>query len=379
MSRNTEKFITDYDGDVTSGGWERPMNDYQINKPYNFTQGEFSKLMTVLDNMTQKTYRQLDKPTAGYILKPETSDPELIYELDKITAVVLNEFNRKFSGDILNDSGQRYISKFTKTDYDNIKIWHDAKNNLHLIYDIFVQDIQRYPHAIRLKADVIKMNSLPHIMTENNRIVKYLQGRNHTDLGLASYSLNQDVLDIDGHEPLPPPTSAQSTPHYPVLDTINWTPPKELKRTLCEIGKDMIINKVRFFNSSLIIHPDKFVPRVPGSTNDNKLEYSCYMNARTYRAEPNVIRNKWIPLPDEPKDLKQFPCVPVSKCWDKWGVKHRMQPDAKCCNGLRHSTVQAPLQAEFNPTIHTNPRNEGLYSWLFDLWNESGETTSPTY
>ena len=155
------------------------------------------------------------------------------------------------------------------------------------------------------------------------------------------------------------------------MDTINWKAPK----SDCDLKslKNIHINSIKAYNSTLIVSPDKYARRIDGGITDTSLESKCYNNARNYKAEPNVISNKWIHLESEPKCLKQWPCVPVSKGWDQLGVKKRTAPDSELCSGLRTSTTQAPLRAEFNPTIHTNPRNEGLYSWMFDLYNQNGE------
>jgi len=341
------------------GGFDVPANDYTLLGPYNYTQTEFIKLQNVLDKISSESKVRIKQADEYYKLIPATTDGEMLREMDSITDPILRKINIMYSE-------PNYQSKFTKTDYDHIEVYTDQRNNINIIYEVFVQEKQRFPYGIKLKIDAIKYNSNPDSMIGNNRIVKNLRNKDK-DFRLPSRSLNNDISDINGESVIPPPLSALSTPHWPILDVVNWQSPKR------GIHKKMIhINSIKVYNSNLIIYPDKYAPRIDGGINDTSLEYTCYNNARNYRAEPNVIRNKWIPLADEPKCLKQWPCVPVSKCWDKLGVKHPLAKETPLCNGIRSSTTQAPLRGEFNPTIHTNPRNQGLYSWLFDLYTKQG-------
>lgn len=385
--------------DIRSGGYLKPgeaNGSYQLNAPYNYTQGEFVKLTNVLEKMPTRGCMSgvpkavLKYPQDYFVLKPETMEPEFKVQLDKISRVVLRRLNRLF-----NEPG--YVSTFELVDYDNVGVAHDGRGNLHFIYDMNVIERQRnfekggnagmLPHSVRLRVDVIKPSDkmagcaeggCPGIREELNsnwRMIKYLeniQGKRR----LASFSLGGDN---SGEHSLffPSPLQALSTPHWPVLDTVNWQSPSsstDLSECNGDLEKQLVINGVRLYNSDLIINPDAPVGVVPGGVNDNRLEFSCYMNARNYKALPNVIANKWIPLADEPTCLKGYPCVPESQCWDKLGVKRRIGEEKDgMCNGLRHSTTMPPVQAEFNPTIHTNPRNEGIYSWLFDLYRQGGD------
>jgi len=361
LGRQVVEGYTDSSSDIKSGGFDRPMDKYTLLDPYNYTQTEFIKLQNTLDTISSDNKKRLDNVDEYHKLIPATTDAEIIRELDSITDPILQKLNQLYSE-------QNYQSKFTKTDYDTIEIYNDNDNNLNIVYDVFIQEKQRFPYGIKLKIDIIKYNMNPRKPVGNNRIIKNLRNEDE-DSRLPSYSLNNDILDIDGRKVIPSPVKALSTPHWPILDTVNWKPPQK-----SPVLQNIHINSIKLYNSDLIIHPDKPTNNINGGINDTTLEYNCYSNARNYRAEPNVISNKWIPLASEPKCLKQWPCVPVSQDWDRLGVKKPLQNETPLCNGIRSSTTQAPLRAEFNPTIHTNPRNEGLYSWLFDLYNKQGSS-----
>lgn len=382
------------DTNIRSGGYDRPMDLYQLNAPYNYTQGEYVKLLNVLKEMPTKgcgknaIKTELKNPSDYYTLKPETMGTDFKVQLDKVSNVVVARFNKLFG-----EKG--YKSNWKLVDYDNVKVAHDEQGNMHFIYDMFVQqyqDITRnnhgnhkpmgmLPYSVRLRVDLIKPRYPSDCETqeqnENWRMIKYLlnlQGKRR----LASYSLGGDYSEEQSLF-FPSPLQSLSTPHYPVLDTVNWKKPPEVHVSERQLADEIIINRVHVYNSNLIIYPDAPTRKIPGGVNDNHLEYSCYMNARNYKAEPNVIANKWIPLADEPKCLKSYPCRKVSQCWDKLGVDRPIEPQTEYCNGVRHSTTLPPVYPEFNPTIHTNPRNEGLYSWLFDLYRQEGEGRNFAY
>jgi hypothetical protein len=343
------------------GGYQRPMDKYTLLDPYNYTQTEFIKLQNVLGKMSSQNKVALNNIKGIYEYIPATADAEVLKEIDKATDLLIDKLNKMYSE-------QYYASKFVKTDYDRINVQYDKDNNLRIRYSIFIQEPQRFPYSVRLKADIIKYNLNPNNMVGNNRIVKNINNEQEPPFRLPSYAFNNDILNTDGKPSFVPPLNALSTPHWPVLDTVNWNPPKNVTEF-----QQIHINSIQAYNSNLIIRPDIYARRINGGITDTSLESTCYMNARNYKAEPNVIRNKWIPLEWEPKCLKDYPCVPISNDWDALGVKRPLHPQTKLCNGLRHSTTQPPVRAEFNPTIHTNPRNSGLYSWMFDLYNKQGE------
>ena len=345
--------------DCRHGGYDRPTDNYTLLNPYNYTQTEFIKLQNVLNKISNSKQVQLKNIKGQYQYIPATTDEEIIRELDGVSQLIIQKLNEMYSE-------PNYQSQFSKTDYDHITVTFDHQNNLNLDFEVFVQEKQRFPYGIQLRVNAIKYNMNPQDMIGNNRIVKNIKNQD-APFHLPSRSLNNDIMDQNGEDIIPPPLNVLSTPHWPILDTINWQSPKPVLNQ-----KAIHINSIKTYNSNLIINPDKFARRIDGGVTDTTLESNCYNNARNYRAEPNVISNKWIPLESEPKCLKQYPCVPVSQGWDSLGVKKPLKPQTPLCNGLRSSTTQAPLRAEFNPTIHTNPRNEGLYSWMFDLYNKQG-------
>ena len=355
------KFQENFINTPVHGGFDRPPAcEFTTLEPYNFTQTEFIKLQNVLNSFSRAKPIRLCDSAKCYKLIPATTDEEMMHELDAITAMIIDKLNQLYS------ELPHYTAKFTKTDYDNITICHDQDNNINLVYEIFIQEHQRFPYGIQLTVDLIKYNLNKNDMIGNNRMVKNLEIKK-APFHLASHAFNTDILHQNGTSIIPSALNALSTPHWPILDTINWTLPATV------LNKKVIhINSIRLKNSSLIIHPNKYAPRTGGGISDTTLEYSCYNNARNYLAEPNQISNKWIPLDTEPKQLKQFPCIGVSKGWDKLGIQYPTVPESKYCHGIRSATTQPPLRAEFNPTIHTNPRGEGLYSWLFDLYEKSG-------
>jgi len=354
------KFQEHFINSPVHGGYDRPgACDYATLGPYNFTQTEFIKLQNVLNKFSSGKQIRLAS-SKRYSLIPATTDEEIIHELDSITDLILAKLNQLYSE-------PDYTSQFTKTDYDHIVICHDKDNNLDIIYDMFIQEKQRFPYGVQIRVDLIKYNMNKDDPIGNNRIVKNLKV-DKTPFHLPSNAFNNEILNENGGPTVPPPLNALSTPHWPILDTINWS----LAPNILNV-KAIHINSIKLRNSSLIIYPDKYAPRTGGGISDTSLEYSCYNNARNYLAEPNEISNKWIPLDTEPKYLKQFPCIGVSKTWDKLGIQYPTVPESKYCHGIRSSATQPPLRAEFNPSIHTNPRGEGLYTWLFDLYEKSGE------
>jgi len=356
------KFQESFINTPVHGGFERPSAcAFTTLEPYNYTQTEFIKLQNVLNSFeSQSKPVRLCESAKCYRLIPATTDEEIIHELDSITAIIIDKLNQLYSE-------PNYKAKFTKTDYDNIIICHDQDNNLNLIYEVFIQEHQRFPYGIQLTIDLIKYNMNKNDMIGNNRIVKNLQVKKDP-FHLPSNAFNNEIMHQNGTSIIPSALNALSTPHWPIIDTINWKQPKSVLNI-----KAVHINSIKLKNSSLIINPNKYAPRTGGGISDTSLEYSCYNNARNYLAEPNHISNKWIPLDTQPKQYKQFPCIGVSKCWDKLGLQYPTSPATKYCNGIRSATTQPPLRAEFNPSIHTNPRGEGLYSWLFDLYEKSGE------
>jgi hypothetical protein len=272
------KFRENFINSPVHGGYDRPGPcAYSTNGPYNYTQTEFIKLQDVLDKFQSGKPIQLSNSSKCYTLIPATTDEEIIHELDAITDIILSKLNTLYSE-------PDYTSKFTKTDYDHIVICHDKDNNLNIVYDIFIQEKQRFPYGVQIRVNLIKYNLNKDDPIGNNRIVKNLKV-DKTPFHLPSYAFNNEILNKNGASVIPSPLNALSTPHWPILDTVNWVLPGNILNI-----KAIHINSIKLRNSSLIIYPDKYAPRIGGGISDTTLEYSCYNNARNYASQkPNIV------------------------------------------------------------------------------------------
>ena len=127
------------------------------------------------------------------------------------------------------------------------------------------------------------------------------------------------------------------------------------------------LNYAEIINSNLVVNAfENFgIDDLPG-LNQINTPYSVWKGGNDPYYLPSKYRNKWNKFKDQPKNIKAWPCTPIPFIWNLYGTPPKVTPTKKC-PGLRSSTTQAPLVANYNPSMFNNPRNENEYKWLFNL------------
>lgn len=128
-------------------------------------------------------------------------------------------------------------------------------------------------------------------------------------------------------------------------------------------GLDMLylhINSITLINSTDVYNAYQCLNNVNNINKEINIE-------KQERPEKSVVRNKLKIKECKPKNMKQFPCIPVSDYWDAYGVYCDNRKPTEECFGKNWATEEYPLTPMSNPTITGLPRNTGPNYWLFDL------------
>ena len=140
----------------------------------------------------------------------------------------------------------------------------------------------------------------------------------------------------------------------------------------------MYINSIDIENSTLVLHPlkvNKDVEYLQGIT-DNTLEKSSVSGDNDPYLEPSKIRNEWPTLNSQPPYQKAWPCTLPSQDWDELSISTPEVYPTKLCPGIRSSTKQQPLTAEYWRSMVGVPRYSGQNAWLFSPTNYTGIVSS---
>lgn len=139
----------------------------------------------------------------------------------------------------------------------------------------------------------------------------------------------------------------------------------------------LVLMSIKIDNSTLVIHPNKSTDNLKNvfSVSKTVLENGPKTGPFTPFYESGEEYNKWITLPDEPKNQKAWPCKKIPFEWDLLGCNPEVHP-TKECPGKRSSTTQQPLTAQFWRCNYGIPQNGGKFNWLFNRVNASGAISS---
>lgn len=290
--------------------------------------------ITLGDNCKQKIYIQ------------GTYDNRLNTEINEINDIILKKI-RILTGFF-----------FKKIKNGTITIFQDEWCNKNFIYDSFFYEYNEQLQ-IRLYINVIK---IPRKDPENKILKTCTEITNPKMKFEAGIPQPEQLIEL--------PTQ-----------TINTGPGELLSNKGINIKKiDPIkylwINKVMIFNTDSVINVKDgscITPEVCGDLKGSTtLESSEFNGPTTPWFEPSCIYNKWPLLKDNPnnndcgKKFREWPAGEMD--YFHWNDQGIYLP--KTCNshilGLRSSTTEEPLVANYYPTLATIPRATGPYFWLFE-------------
>ena len=350
-NKNTPSFVKNYLNKKVSSA-----PNYRVE---NINQYDFDRLYKKLQLINNEKIKL--KGALNYELRTQsTTDDKLRIDLDHITKYVLL---------ILNED-QYY--NFSKTNFGNVEIWTDLKNNSLYKYELFLWDKKNY-FEIKLVINIVKFSK------QNNSYKFGIKDRTYIfpdyNIGIPS----KDQL-------IPLPTEVNDISNsVDGTSTISPNNPMEIKY--------LYLNQIEIQNSTLIVNYNKNNDKEPkielnengfcGIT-DMSLEYIGIEGDNNPYLEKSVAYNKWPTLDEEPKWKAQYPAKPPPQVWDVDGIyyysekgkKKGKKEIRKYCSAYEPGTIwspdKMPLQPYFWPTLATIPRNCSENNWLFDQVGPNG-------
>lgn len=274
-----------------------------------------------------------------------TTDDKLRLTLDDISKYVVALLN------------SRNENMFVKTNYGDVEIWTDKKNNQNIIYELFVWDKIHYFES-KLRVNVIKFIDKKYAIPYGVEISPYI---------FPYYNIGQPFYD----QLIPPPDEVIPTGHFalsPMVDDRKTPNPIQF----------IYINNIQIENSTLIV--DYFKKKSDSTwegISDISLEYVQIQGDTEPYLKKGREYNKWDTLMEEPKWKGQYPSKSPPKKWDYDGVYyyedalHGYDPE-KCMEyqpGTIWSDMKEPLQPYYWPTLATIPEKCGPNNWLFENAN----------
>lgn len=316
-----------------------------LNKPNlrieNKTQFSYINLIKNIKLNQNKKKIKLKSPCNIKKYTESTTDENLKADLNIINNLVVDNLNK----------GNDY--KFVKTSYGNITVLKDKKGVYNYIYNVFLQDIKNII-MINLKINII-------VFPDKN-IKKYFGHDLETCADITTSAFPVYNIGIPSKEQyIPLPTEVIPTAND-ILSTDGIKYPRPIK------PKYMYINMLDILNSTLVVNANKkcLTNFVKGKVCKSP-EFTWVMGDHNPYIQKSVDRNEWPTLYDQPKCQGQWPCTPVNQKWNTDGVYVPKPEPSKLCPGIRWSTKDMALQAQYWPTLATIPRNSGKNAWLFEM------------
>lgn len=307
----------------------------------NKTQYFYINLLKNLNLNQNKKAIKLKSPCKVKKYIYSTTDETLKQTVDNINDFIVENLNK----------GHQY--NFKRTNYGNITIQKDKKGIINYIYDVFLQDLKNIL-MIQLKVNVIVFPDL--------KIKKYFGDdiKTCTEITTSAFPF-YDIGIPSKDQYIPLPTQVIPTAND-VLSNKGVKFPQAMK------PKYLYVNSLKILNSTLVVNPNmKCLSDDVDGKECKSPEFSWVMDDNNPFIEKAEKRNKWPTLKSQPKNQGQWPCTPVNQKWNTDGVYIPKPEPSKLCPGIRWSTKDMALQAQYWPTLATVPRNSGENAWLFEL------------
>ena len=306
----------------------------------NRTQTIYLKLVNAVQKLSNKEKKLLSGNCKEDIFIQGTTDNRLKTELDEVTKIILDALNKRTG------------FYFQKSYFDTITIFTDPHGNKNFKYNVFAYDPNEELN-VRFYIDVIK-----YIVPTHPRKQK-VTCTSVTTPGMDTFEAGYPQPE----QLLPLPTQVISTGGGPdVLSDAGIN----IKEIPCI--RSLHLNEFKVYNTNAVINANGkcLMDPVCGDIKENTtLSSSLYNGLNTPFQEPSCQRNKWILPPDQPKNLKQWPCATQSPYWGTDGI-----PNPSTCNtqetGIRSSTTEYPVSPEFWRSNY-GIKQGSPYSALFSL------------
>ena len=349
--KNTPNFVKDY--------LNKKVSDAPNYRVENINQFNFDRLYKKLQ-LINKEKIELKGPLRYELRTQSTTDDRLRIDLDQITKYVLL---------ILNED--KYYN-FAKTNYGNVELWYDKKNNAEYKYELFLWDKKNY----------FEIKLVIHI-------VKFAKKDNSYQFGIKdrTYIFPNYLIGFPSADQLIPLPTEINDISNSVNGTSTISPDDPLGTQY------LYLNQVEIQNSTLIVNYDKNNDHSPkielsehgfSGVTDMSLEYIGIDGDNTPYLEKSKDYNKWPTLDSEPKWKAQYPAKPPPQSWDVDGVYYYSEKAKKkdgkeirrYCSAFEPGTIwspmKMPLQPYYWPTLATIPRNCGENYWLFNQVGPQG-------
>ncbi len=319
----------------------------------NSTQFDWKKLLNNLDKINNRKLIKLKGATNYQFYTQTTTRDRLRMDLDQITKQIIP---------ILNSNSY----DFSSTNYGDVYVWTDKKNNEEIKYELFLWDKKHF-FEIKFLVHVIKF-------VDNKSVSQY--GVKKSPYLFPTYFLGYPAFD----QMIPPPDQV-----IPSMNASNE--PNGICTNDPLPIKYLYINRVDIWNSTLVVNYGKNLHEnakmnIEGSNSenkiggvwDNKLDYLDVKGDKNPIYQKATDYNKWPTLDEEPQWLAQYPAKepPINK-WDDEGIYYYEKgqgsipkgKDPKYAAGVRWSSMALPTRPNFWPNNYASiPCGEN--NWLFE-------------
>lgn len=272
-----------------------------------------------------------------------TIDQLFKQSLDQITSLIFSRIKEESN------------FRFNVTEYEGVSVFTAKDGRQRYIIDCYAQDITqgRTTYDQRFLIDVVVV---PEVQVSQKKVHR-----------LPSYSLSYPEEDQ-----LIPLASDVIVTGLDVLSDKGAFKFEPLKMGM------LYVNSVKILNSNLVLsYKDADKLACLGGITDNTLEFTGYCGTNDPIQQTSYERNPWPTLDSEPKDRKAWPCTLVpSFCWDQLGLFPKVEGKPGC-PGLRSSTEQQPLTADYWMATLNVPHWHGPNFWLFDLTRGAPASMNP--
>jgi hypothetical protein len=287
-----------------------------------------------------------------------TIDDKLRRDLDNITKYVLLILN------------QDNYYDFAKTNYGDLKVYYNKKNDSNYIFELFLWDKKNF-FEIKLLINIIKIPKKNYLYKFGIKDKHYIF--NDYNIGIPS----KDQL-------IPLPLDVIPTQNGELNDEIFKNEPLK--------PKYFYLNQIKIQNSTLIVDYEKnnfyngnmnVNEKTFSGITDQTIEYMNYKGNNNPIMQKSKTYNKWPVLDDMPKWKGQYPAKTPPQSWDVDGIYYYSKVDKEIASsqdeysdmydsGTIWSPMKMPLQPYSRPTLATVPRNCGENYWLFNAVGPQG-------
>lgn len=347
------KQLNNYTKEYLNNKFSSEPNLYTENK----TQFNYERLFDKLQ-LINKEKIELKGPLNEEKYIDTTIDDKMRRDLDNITKYVLLILNQ-----------DKYYD-FAKTNYGDMTVYYNKKNDSNYIYELFLWDKKNF-FEVKLLINIIKIPKKSSIYKYGIKDKHYIF--NNYEIGIPS----KDQL-------IPLPLDVIPTQNGQLNDEIFKNDPLKVKYyylNQIKIGNSTLIvdyEKNNFYNGNMNVNEKTF-----SGITDQTIEYSNYKGNNNPIMQKSKTYNKWPVLEEMPKWKGQYPAKTPPQSWDVDGIYYYSKTDKEiassqdqyadmCDSGTIWSPMKMPLQPYSRPTLATVPRNCGENYWLFNAVGPQG-------